>query len=497
MHRGPGKLGYYVSELVMLRSHVVLSLTYRWTRDDLQINGSNTEHIVSIRNDRLVVKMTNPTTQIAFKNNTGSPGAYAYVTGLDINNNNTYAFLQPDGKTLYYPASPSAPQQPLAVDCAIPLGAPGATTTVTIPQLAGGRIWFVVGSKLTFLLNPGPGIVEPSVTNETDANYKLNWGFYNKEQLFVNISYVDFVSLPIALELRNTAGATQTVQGLPADGLDRVCAQLTAQGASENPGWGKLVVKIDGKNLRALSPNAGRVGDSTLFNGYYQPYVDEAWSKYAGTDLKIDTQAEWGVVTGRVSADGLLTFPGAGTFAKPSATDIFSCSTGPFSNYPAETRVQMGAIGARLAAALNRSTLISSPNQPASVSASGAYYQTSPTNHYARILHGVNLDGRGYAFPYDDVAPSGATGPDQAGTVYDGSPELLTVTVGGPGSANKDREEGGGAIGGGDGAGDGAGDGTGDGDGDGKKDEGDAKAPFDFAALLKKIMAAIKGIFRK
>jgi hypothetical protein len=121
--------------------------------------------------------MTNPTTQFAFKNNTGSATAYAYVTGLDINNDYAYAFLQPDGKTLYYPASPSLPLQPLAVDCAIPLGAPGATTTVTIPQLAGGRIWFVVGSKLTFLLNPGPGIVEPAVTNTSDANYALNWGF--------------------------------------------------------------------------------------------------------------------------------------------------------------------------------------------------------------------------------------------------------------------------------------------------------------------------------
>ncbi|KAI1742483.1 glucanase B [Xylaria scruposa] len=427
--------------------------------------------------------MTNPTTQIALKNNTGSSTAYAYITGLDINNNNTYAFLQPDGKTLYYPASPSQPQSPLAVDCAIPLGAPGSTTTVTIPQLAGGRIWFVVDSKLTFLLNPGPGIVEPSVTNTSDANYNLNWAFceftYNQQQLFVNISYVDFVALPIALELRNTAGATQTVQGLPTDGLDQICTQLTQQGASENAGWGKLVVKgPNGKNLRALSPNSGRVGDDQLFNGYFQSYVDEAWSKYTNTDLKVDTQAQWGIVTGRVTSDGLLSFPNAGTFAKPSAIDIFSCSTGPFSNYPIATRDEMGAIGARLAAAFNRSTLVANADQPdAIVNGQNNYYKTSPTNHYARIVHGVNLDGRGYAFPYDDVVPSGATGPDQAGTVFDGSPELLTVTLGGPGSSgsvDKDKD----AVGG----------------GDGKKEK---KSTFDFAGFLKKIMAALKGIFQK
>ncbi|RWA08022.1 hypothetical protein EKO27_g7079 [Xylaria grammica] len=408
--------------------------------------------------------MTNPTTQIALKNNTSSSTVYAYVTGLDINKDNAYAFLQPDGKTLYYPESPSQPQQPLAVDCAIPLGAPGTTNTVTIPQLAGGRIWFVIDNKLTFLLNPGPGIVEPAVTNSDDVNYKLNWGFCEFT------CYVDFVSIPIALELRNTAGETQAVQGLPTDGLDQICAQLAEQGASENTGWGELITKSpDGKNLRALSPNSGRIGNGGLFDGYYQTYVDEAWSKYANTDLKIDTQAKWGVVTGRVSSEGLLTFPNAGTFAKPSAVDIFSCSTGPFGSYPIETRDQMGAIGARLAAAFNRSTLVSNPDQPdAIVDGANNYYKTNPTNHYARIVHGVNLDGRGYAFPYDDVVPSGATGPDQAGTVFDGSPELLTVTVGGPNGG-----DGKGSVGGRDGE----------------------KGFFDFA-WLKKIMAMLKGIFQ-
>ncbi|KAI0200445.1 glucanase B [Astrocystis sublimbata] len=455
--------------------------------------------------------MTNPTTQIALKNTTGSSVVYAYVTGLDINKDNTYAFLQPDGKTLYYPESPAENQTPLAIDCAIPLGAPGTTTTVTIPHLAGGRIWFVVDSKLTFLLNTGPGIVEPAVTNVDDANYMLNWGFCeftcmfeqmppgleiattdNKEQLFVNISYVDFVSLPIALELRNTAGAVQTVQGLPTNGLDQICDQLTAQGASENPAWGKLVVKgPDGKNLRALSPNSARIGNGSLFDSYYQPYVDEAWSKYANEDLKVDTQAQWGIVTGRVNSDGLLSFPDTGTFAKPSAIDIFSCSTGPFSNYPAKTKDEMGAIGARLAASLNRSTLVANPNQPDAIT-NGAnnYYKTSPTNHYARILHGVNLDGRGYAFPYDDVVPSGATGPDQAGTVFDGSPELLTVTLGGGNSAKK----------GGDNKKEKQDEKNNDDDDDVKKDkkqgeEKKSKKTFDFKGLMNKVKTVAKKVF--
>ncbi|KAI1340575.1 glycoside hydrolase family 64 protein [Xylariaceae sp. FL0016] len=373
--------------------------------------------------------MTNATTNIALVNNTGSANSYAYVTGLDLNKNNVPLFIQSDGKTVYYPESPSATQSALTADCAISLGAKGATTTITIPQIAGGRIWFCVDGKLTFLLNPGPAIVEPSVTNTADANYNLNWGFceftYNSAQLFVNISYVDFVALPIALSLLNTSGTTQTVQGLPANGLDSVCSALKTQGGD----WAKLVVTgSDGKNLRALSPNSGRVGDSSLFDNYYQSYVDQVWTKYASEDLTVNTQASWGTVTGRVAADNnLLTFAGVGTFAQPAAGDVFSCSTGPFGSYPAATADEMGAIGARLAAALNRSTLLVDADQPDGEKVA-TYYQADATNHYARVCHAANLDGRGYAFPYDDVNPSDSTEPDQAGTVYDANPQLLTVT---------------------------------------------------------------------
>jgi len=50
------------------------------------------------------------------------------------------------------------------------------------------------------------------------------------------------------------------------------------------------------------------------------------------------------------------------------------------------------------------------------------------TNHYARIVHATSLDGRGYAFPYDDVSPTG--GADQSGSVSSGSPAGLAITLG-------------------------------------------------------------------
>lgn len=49
------------------------------------------------------------------------------------------------------------------------------------------------------------------------------------------------------------------------------------------------------------------------------------------------------------------------------------------------------------------------------------------TNHYARILHSLRPDHQGYAFPYDDVNPANA---DYSGKVQSGQPGTFTITVG-------------------------------------------------------------------
>lgn len=366
---------------------------------------------------------------ITLQNNTSSSTVYAYITGQAIDNNNALFLLQADGHTPYYPSSPSSTLSPLAVDCAIELGAPGNSVNAVIPHIAGGRIWFSINNRLSFFLNPGPALVEPSASNPSDPNIQTSWDFceftFNSSQLFANITYVDFFSIPISLSLTNTSGTTQHVSGILAGGLDQVCADLLAQHAADGAGWNQLVVTSGGQNLRALSPNMGIVMDSSLFSGYYDNYVNQVWSQYTSEQLSIDTQAQWGTVTGQVQGSSLV-FNGAGSYARPSSSDIFSCSTGPFVFTPAE----IAAISPRLAAAFNRSTLLTNSLQPSGTPAD--YYQNPVTNHYARILHAVSADGRGYAFPFDDVTPD--NGVNQAGTVQDPNPSVFTVYVGGASS---------------------------------------------------------------
>jgi hypothetical protein len=372
---------------------------------------------------------TAATLAIGLVNNTGSDTVYAYVTGLAIDNNNALMLLEADGQTPYYPSSPSSTNQPVPVNCAIPLNAPGrGAKSITIPHLAGARIWFSIGSPLTFQVNPGPALVEPSVTNPSDPNIDLPWDFaeltYNSAQLFANISMVDFACIPIGLSLTDSSGGQQTAAGLPDGGLDTVCSGLSAQASVDGQGWDQLIVTNGGQNLRALSPTNGIVLNSGLFSGYYDSYVSQVWSRYSSAPLSVDTQASFGTVTGQVSGDA-LTFSGVGSFGPPAAADIFGCNSGPFN--PAGMSAEMLAILPRLAAAFNRSTLLIDSSQPDGENPSD-YYGNAITNHYARIVHATAQDHRGYAFPYDDVAPTG--GADQSGAVSSGSPSLLTVTLG-------------------------------------------------------------------
>ncbi|KIL84720.1 hypothetical protein FAVG1_11947 [Fusarium avenaceum] len=401
-------------------------------------NGSNlpSQDPDDESNGAFIIMPTEPFLDIILINHTNSESLFAHVTGRDEQG---VVILLADGETIHRPQSPSEILQPVGADIAIPIGGPEAQKKVRIPHIFGGRIWFCKGKPLTFLLNPGPAVVEPSVTNPTDPNFDADWGFceftYNNDQLYVNVSYVDFVSLPIGLELENEAGKVTRVPGMPKNGLDQVCDGLKRQGEKDGAGWEKLVVKSkSGSNLRALSVNGGAELHPGLLENHFVAEIDAAWKRYEKEDIEINTQAEWGDVKGRVH-HGKLVFKDVGKdklkfhFEKPSTRDVVSCSTGPFAGGPDVTPAQLN-IGARIAAALNRTTLSSNPRQPEGESVD-AYYGKGDvnTNHYSRICHEVTIEGKGYAFPYDDVGAAG--GVDQSGFLNDGRPKVLTVHVGG------------------------------------------------------------------
>src|SRR5947209_1408892 len=225
------------------------------------------------------------TLNIALQNQTTSNTVYAYITGLALQHNNALFLLQSDGRSYYFPTQPPSIGSPLTQNCAIALGNPGSTRTVTIPQIAGGRIWFSIDSPLTFLLNPGPALVEPSVTNPSDPNINIRWGFceftFNAAQLYANISYVDFVGVPVAIALTNEAGNTKKVAGSLGFGVTMVGPVIIAFGSeAQKKRFLPRIANLDdwwcqgfsepgsGSDLASLKTSAKRNGsDHYVVNG--------------------------------------------------------------------------------------------------------------------------------------------------------------------------------------------------------------------------------------
>lgn len=222
--------------------------------------------------------------------------------------------------------------------------------------------------------------------------------------------------------LQENSGELQSVAGMAPDGIDRLAEALKAQAQKDGKPWDKLIIERDGRVLRILNAtHGGAVGAN--FSGYYEPYVEEVWKKFSTPDatFQLDTQAGHGTLPGHVNDKGELVI-GQEAFPKPSTADIFGCNSGPFTTGASAER---NAIIPRLASGFVRSTFLVTDQHP---SAPDTFYTHDPTNHYARLVHAHNLDGKGYAYAYDDCC----AGPhDQSGKVNAGDPVLFTVTVGG------------------------------------------------------------------
>ncbi|RMZ91167.1 hypothetical protein DV736_g1605, partial [Chaetothyriales sp. CBS 134916] len=366
-----------------------------------------------------------------------------YVTGLD--SSGRLVMLQPNGK-FYYPETNSTVPVPVDGDIAIPLGAQGSTTTLTIPSwISAARVWVSQGTLQFFTVQSGNQIwslVEPSVVSPTDPNIDVDFGFVELTNdatlgLYVNISYVDFVGLAIGISVTtssSTSGSedysiqTQTVSGLSQASAPQICADLQAQEESDGYPWGDLCITdpSTAELVRILSPGNHISTNATAFSDYWSTYLDEVWQKYISEPLVINTQASAGNVSCTVSGEELICAGSSRTYAKPSATDIFTCNTGPFEIASTDNDIHR-AVVPRLCAAINRSTLLLPGGNVQPAQLENEYYSVSPTNHYSRIVHAHSAGGIGYAFSYDDVMPDG--GVNESGLIAISDPSALAVTV--------------------------------------------------------------------
>jgi Beta-1,3-glucanase len=307
-----------------------------------------------------------------------------------------------------------------APDASIAGPANGQSKTIRMPKFSG-RVYFSYGQKLVFKVTTG-GLVQPAVQNPSDpnANILFSWTEYtlNNDGLWINSTQVDFFSAPYAVGVKRADGTTINTGHLKPGGYNGFFNALRGQPG----GWANLIkTRSDGTVLRALAPGHG-IEAGALPATVMNDYVNRVWTKYSSSTLTVTPFGDqpntkyFGRVSGNVmnftnSAGQVVT-----SFSKPDSDSIFGC----YKLLDAPNDLVRGPISRTLCAGYNRSTLLTSANQPYNVPS--AFYQDAVTNQYARKVHAQMADGKAYAFAFDDVG-------NNESLVHDGSPQTAYITL--------------------------------------------------------------------
>ncbi|KAH7121356.1 hypothetical protein EDB81DRAFT_813842 [Dactylonectria macrodidyma] len=410
--------------------------------DDVVVTEDNTLNSTTFENSTSTIARRDPvgaTLPLKFVNNHNGNAVNAYISGLD--SNGAVVFVAADGSLIYPSSGGSTVPVQITDNIAIPITSAGETLEFTLPiEMSSGRIYFSEGELSFYMVNigVGDGLVQPSVTNLQDASAGLNWGFveftYTGGVLYANISYVDFVGMILGMFLSVSGGSsTQSAAGLQADSVANICNALVTQKDADGFPWSSMcLANSAGTPIRVLSPGNFHELNADAFASYWTSYVDQVWSQYTTTPLTINTQMDSGDVSCQVSGDELVCNGDNRGYAKPAANDIWGCNTGPFAILDGDNAIHK-AVVPRLCAAFVRSTLLLDGGNVQPSLGSDSYYTVDPTNHYSRVIHEYEVDGRGYAFPYDDVNPDGNE--NASGTVSSANVDSLTIYVGAPPSA--------------------------------------------------------------
>ncbi|KAF4547251.1 Hypothetical protein D9617_50g044300 [Elsinoe fawcettii] len=306
-------------------------------------------------------------------------------------------------------------------------------------HFSAARLWLSEGPLSFAMVKPEDSLqtvlVEPSALANDEESRNKNWGFVeatytDEDGLFANLSFVDFLGMAIGMVLESADRPMQSVKGPSVVAIEEICRQLSAKAAADHQPWdGLCVYDESGRAVRVLSPNSYMALHPNAFFDYWTQYINEVWTRFEqpGKELSIDTQGQAGIVRCSVKLGVLICDGDNRSYQRPSAQDIFGCSSGPFAVLPGDNAVH-DAVAPRLCAAVQRTTLLLPLGDTQPYEDYSDFYGTSPTNWYSSFVHAALSDARGYTFPYDDVAPS--NGSDLAGIITSIDPEKWIITLG-------------------------------------------------------------------
>ncbi|QGQ17972.1 glucan endo-1,3-beta-D-glucosidase [Cellulomonas sp. JZ18] len=342
---------------------------------------------------------------------------FVHVLGTDLTTGRL-GWVDAGGTFRPWPAGSNPPSP--APDSAIAGPGNGGSVTVQVPRGFSGRIYFAFGQRLPFSLTPD-GLVQPApwAAGDPTRDILFDWSelTYNDAGLWLNSSQVDMFAVPHSVSVTGASGQTRTTGRLVADGRQQVVDTLRA-----DPAWARTVVtRADGTVLRVLAP--GKAASAGLLSPtYLDAYIASAWSAYTTRTLTVQPFGDRPEVryTGRTSGTTMRFTDASGrevaAFQRPSSSDVWGCDGA----LHAPNDQVVGPIARTLCAALFRGTLGTSSTEP--VLDAAQFYRSTPPNLYGRAVHAAMVDGRAYAFAFDDVGAFESL-------VHDGDPRSARVDL--------------------------------------------------------------------
>lgn len=327
-------------------------------------------------------------TDLVIANNTGLPNASVFVYAVGGGK-----YLQANGSLAAIGTVP-IPSLPLA---------PSGDTVVPLPFMNSARIYFSLNTPLRISQGTGPGFgADTPVFDWAEFNYGPNAA--GQGVIFINTTQVDMFGLPMTIKVDSGKGSQ--IVGLPDGSRNTIFSSVKA-----DPTLANLIVSNGGVALRVLAPDHG-IDQGLIPASYLDAYINQVWQYYQTHTISLNAGGTW---SGQVS-NGIFTFTQGGqsvSFSRPTSTQVFGCGIPVVSG-------NGGAISPALCAGLNRGTLIDGAPQPDYTSSH--FYNVTPTNAYAKIMHQYNLNGLAYGFPYDDAG-------GQSSVLSTTSPTRVTITL--------------------------------------------------------------------
>ncbi|MGK5678240.1 beta-1,3-glucanase family protein [Actinoplanes sp. URMC 104] len=355
---------------------------------------------------------------VTVTNNTGrNDNVFLYVLGVNLTTGKL-GYVDAGGAFTAWTGGAAVPVP--APDVSIPGPANGGSTTLRLPKNLSGRLYMSFGKKLDFRLSTD-GLVQPAPWAGGDPNHDIlfDWSEFtlNDSGLWLNSSQVDMFAVPHVVSVTGGNGATSRTGEVKAGGRQRVIDAVKA-----SPDFAKSVVtRADGTVLRVLAP--GKAADAGLMSPtYLDPYISSAWNAYATKTLTVVpfTDQPNTKYLGRTSGNVMNFTDGSGktvaSFTKPTTANVWGCDGA----LGAPNDLVVGPIARTLCAALTRTTLGRLDTQPSGTAAD--FYQGNPANLYAKVIHENMVDGKAYAFAFDDVQ-------NQESLVHSGDPRTAGITM--------------------------------------------------------------------